>query len=237
MISLLRMTCVVALVSVSIGCGADPGEVRRLRHGGLEYQMTYDHGPDGPVMREGPDSARIAALFAGSTSGYAADPLEPDLYWVYRDDGERDLILGQLRDRARGATLPAEVLHDGVPSCGTEYLDVFRDGGYGGSFARRFGEHFEGDLRNIGFDNHISSLKFDGSQVVLYQHPGGGGRSLSFLYQFEEHLFDGDPSGHCVRLFGEVPSLRQFPLFPEQGPGPITTWDNQASSLRLRADL
>ena len=225
MLSLLRKGCVVALVAASVGCGAEPGETLRLRHGGQEYRVTLDCGPEGPLLREGPDNERVAALFTAPRSGYAPDPVEPDLLWAYRDDEEREQVVAHLRDRPRRAHPAAPIGPDELAFCPAS-LTLFRETGYGGQSFFRSGEHADGDLRGIGWDNHISSLKFRGTQVILYEHTEWRGRSLSLLADAEDTVCDQD-----IR---DVPSLRDFILFFVPGPGarPVT-WDNQATSLLL----
>jgi len=223
MLSLLRKACVVALASAAIGCGGEPGETLRLRHGGQEYRVTVVRGPDGPRLLEGPDDEWVAALFTPPRSGYAPDPVEPDIYWVYRDDEEREQVLADLRDRPKPARETATIGPDKLAFCPPS-LTIFRETSYGGQSFFRSGEQADGDLRGIGWDNHISSLKFRGSQVILYEHTQWRGRSLSL------------PSDHyetvCAQDYRDVPSLKNFILF-WPGLGLPVTWDNQASSLVL----
>jgi hypothetical protein len=235
MITKLERGCVLAALAVAAGCYGEFGETMRFRHAGQEFRVNYEPGPDGRLLREGSDSARIAALLSGPTAGYAPDPVERDLFWLYANDEERDRLLPELRAKVKVEIIPSsEIGPDEEVSCGEALISLFDGANYGGQEFHRGGEQFEPDLRNIGFDNRISSMKWNGTQVILYEHLNFGGRNISFISQFER----GRHHPPCIQSFGEVANLRNYILYfgvgPFPGPGGgHVFWDNQATSFLL----
>jgi hypothetical protein len=231
MISQLRKVSLLLAVALAAGCNGEFGETMRFRHGDQEFHLSYDPGPQGPQLREGPDRARIAALLAGPSAGYAPDPVEGDLFWLYTSDEERDRLLPELRAKVKVELVPSsEIGPEEEASCGETMISLFDGANFGGEQFHRGGEQFDPDLRNIGFDNRISSMQWKGTQVILYQHLNFTGRNISFISQNEVGR------GDCVQSFGEVANLRKFIMFFGPGPGPGGShiyWDNQATSFLL----
>ncbi len=231
MISIRRSLLLAGLVCSGLACSGPPTETMRLRHDGQEYRMTYQPGPAGPTFLDGPDTAAITLLLSHPQAGLAPDTLEDDLTWVYRDEQEREQVLAILKTRKRTMAAPPASDPTLEASCRGADVTLFRGVDYGGEPFSRGGQFFDPDLRTTGWDDSIASLKFQGSQVILYEHLDGKGHNLSLLPQIEVN----DSTG-CWGQLGEYPSLRKFIMLLRPIPGhgnlPVS-WDHQATSMLL----
>ena len=231
MISFRRPLLAALLVGSGLACMDQPGETMRLRHNGQDYQVTLEAGPEGPRL-DGPDLPLITLLLSRPDSGFAPDTLEDDLLWLYANDQEREQVVQTLSQRKRKKMmLPPVPPKDGLEaSCYGTWVELYRNDNFGGDKSVVAGEFFDPDLRSTGWDNQISSLKFYGTQVLLYEHLDGKGHNLSLIPQY-----DVIGSGDCVQEYGEFPSLGKFimywrPVFRGQVP---VSWNDQATSMML----
>lgn len=207
--------------------------------------MTYDETATGPIMREEADP-RLAALFAQPESGYAPDPKEKDVLWVYTSEEERREVARKLRQRVRAADDGAiRQAQSQFPQCPPGVLPPIlprvqfrRDANLLGQEVFTTGGASWDNFGAFGFNDAMTSLEFFDGQVVLFEHAGWQGHNLLLLpdITFTRQVVFEDGS-HCVDShdFRRVDNLGAF-IMIKRTFWFDTSWNDQASSAHFIAD-